>query len=205
MKVRKKPMTLSQKIFYFVSFLILIGAFIFLGTRDYKVRDLPDNILFNKEYKNVPTDNTFMVLDSAEALTFLEKGTGILFLAFPENIWSAPIAELLYSACKEASCEEINYFNFLSERENRHTNYEGIVRELNDYLKTDDLGKLDVHAPLVVAVLRGKVIFFDNDTAFMNNKLLPKDYWTEEQKDLIKNEFIEMMETLKGMQANGKK
>ncbi len=182
MKVEKKPMTLAQKIFYIISFSFLIIAFIYLGTRNYKVKELPDNQLFCKEYKNISSDNHFQVLDSEEALTFLERGTGIIFFGFPENKWSASIAELLNIVSKKTNYP-INYFNFYKERTNRHDNYLGIVREIDDYLKSTDEGKLDIYAPTVVGIIKGKVIYFDDKTTFMDGKLEPQDYWTNSKKE----------------------
>ncbi len=63
MKVKKKPMSLLQKVIYTICFLVLIGAFIFLGTRDYKVKEFSDNQIFSKEYKTISENNTFQVLN----------------------------------------------------------------------------------------------------------------------------------------------
>lgn len=198
MKVAKKPMTLGQKIFYTLAFIILIGAFIFLGTRNYKIKELSDNELFNKEYKTVDINNHFQVLDSEETLTFLEKGTGILFLGFPENKWSTSIAEMLDQASKELDYSPVYYFNFKEERESRHDNYLGIMREIDDYLKKDDLGKMDILAPTVVAIEKGNVIYYDDETIFVKNKIEPKDYWTLEKKQekvtSYKNLLLELKE-----------
>lgn len=196
MKAEKKPMSLAQKIFYTISFIFLMGAFIFLGTRNYKVKELPDNQLFSKEYKNISQENNFQVFDSEEALTFLERGTGILFLGFPENKWSASIAEMLDIVSKRVDYP-VNYFNFYDERETRHDNYLGIVREIDDYLNSTDTGKLNIYAPTVVGIVKGKVIYYDDETTFMNNKLDPTDYWTDAKKNAKMADYEKLMRELK--------
>lgn len=205
MGIEHQPMPKIQKIIYFILFTLLFAAFIFLGTRNYKPKELSDSQLFNKEYKTVGLDNHFEVLDSEGALTFLENGTGILFLGFPENVWSTPIAEILDEVSKSENFSPIYYFNFLDERNSYHTNYQGILREIDDYLVTDDTGELQLYAPLVVAISHGKVFFYDNDTAFMNYKTNPKSYWTEEKKSEKKEQYKEVLKRIKEGQALGKR
>lgn len=197
MAINKKKMPMWQKIFYIIAFVFLIGAFIFLGTRNYKVKELSDNELFSKEYKNVTTDNLFQVLDSEEALTLLERGTGILFFGFPENKWSSSVAELLDEVSKKKSYSVL-YFNFKGERESKHDNYLGIVREIDDYLKCDDLGNVNVLAPTIVAVQKGKVFYFNDELTFVNNMVEPKDYWTNEKKEKFISEMEQVIRELKG-------
>lgn len=188
MKVEKKPMSLLQKIFYVICFVVLIWAFIFLGTRNYKVKELTDSEIFSRDFKSIPSDNLFSVFDSSEALTFLEKGTGLLFLGFPENKWSNSVAEILYQVSQDEEYPII-YFNFLEERQNHHDNYVGMIREIDDYLKSDDEGKLNIYAPTIIGVVKGKVIYFDDKLTFVNNLLDPKDYWNDTRKE----EFIKIL------------
>lgn len=196
MKTKKKPMPLWQKITYAICFIFLIWTFIFLGTRDYKVKELSDSELFHKEFKTISIDNSFMVLDSKEALTLLEKGTGLLFLGFPENRWSASIAEILDVVSKKQHYP-ISYFNFKDERDDRHDNYIGIIREVDDYLKSDDEGNLDLWAPTIIGIVKGKVIYFNDELTFMNNMLDPRDFWTEDKKEEMKTTLEKVIVELK--------
>jgi len=204
MKVKKDPMPFWQKIFYAISFVVLIGAFIFLGTRDYKIKSMTDEEIFTKEYKNISIPNYFSVFDSAEALTFLENGTGILFLGFPQNKWSAAMAEILDDLSREYEYS-VHYFNFYDERESRHDNYLGILREVDQYLKVNDKGKLDLYAPTVLAVVKGDVVYFSDETNFMNYSMEPKDYWTESQIRKKMNELRDVFEKMKGLGKNESK
>lgn len=182
MENKKQKKSFGKQILLFCCFAILIGAFIFLGTRNYSVKEIPDNQLFQKEYKNVRLDNSFHVFNSVECLTFLEKETGILFLGFPENEWSHVVAEMLDTASLEMGFQYLNYFNFYLERERRHDNYLGILREIDENLRKNDKGKLDLYAPTVIGVARGNVVFFDDETTFSMNNDTIKSYWTSEKK-----------------------
>ncbi len=198
MNVEKKPMSWLQKIIYTICFIGLIWAFIFLGTRNYKVKELTDNELFSKEFKTIQENNLFQVFNSTEALTFLENGTGLLFLGFPENKWSSSVAEILNQISLEQNYS-ISYFNFLEERRSRHDNYIGMIRELDDYLKSDDEGNLNLFAPTIIGVVKGKVIYFDDQLTFVNNLLDPKDYWTTETKEEFMNRLRHIIQELKAV------
>lgn len=198
MNVEKKTMSWLQKIIYTICFIGLIWAFIFLGTRNYKVKELTDNELFSKEFKTIQENNLFQVFNSTEALTFLENGTGLLFLGFPENKWSSSVAEILNQISLEQNYS-ISYFNFLEERRSRHDNYIGMIRELDDYLKSDDEGNLNLFAPTIIGVVKGKVIYLDDQLTFVNNLLDPKDYWTTETKEEFMNRLRHIIQELKAV------
>lgn len=196
MNPEKKKHHLLKQSFYFICFAILIVAFVVLGTRNYSVKEIADNELFAKEYRTIPNNNQFHVLNSYETLNLLERGTGLLFLGFPSNEWSVPIAEILHEVSQQTNYP-ISYYNFYADREKRHDNYQGIIRELDGYLLQDDLGKVEVHAPSVVAVVRGEVIFFDDETSFMNHKEAPRSYWTLEKRLSKLIEYQDIIERLK--------
>ena len=42
---------------------------------------------FSEEYKGVPVDNVFVYRNIDEIIKILEKGTGIVYLGFPECPW----------------------------------------------------------------------------------------------------------------------
>lgn len=196
MNLEKKKNSFFKKSIYIICFFCLIVAFIFLGTRNYAVKEVPDNELFAKEYRTVGNDNNFQVLTSFEALNLLERGTGLLFLGYSSNEWSAVVAELLDQVSKENGYS-ISYYNFLADRDKRHDNYQGIVRELDGYLLRDDMNRVEIHAPTVVAVVRGEVIFYDDETSFVNHKETPKSYWTSERRLEKLASYREMIEMLK--------
>ncbi len=202
MNVKKKPMSFGQKFFYAISFIVLIAAFIFLGTRNYKIKELSDQELFYREYRTVSVNNHFEVLDSYEALTFLENGTGLLFFGFSQNKWSASVAEILDEVSKKLDYSPIYYFNFYDERESKHDNYLGILREIDEYLDVDDKGNLNLYAPTIVGVVKGEVVYFDNETSFMKYNVEPKDYWNEDQrkkkKERLESIMTELQRVMKG-------
>ncbi len=193
--MKHKNETFFKKTIYGVCFLFLISAFVFLGTRNYTVKKTPDNELFSREYRSISQDNLFLVLTSYETLTMLERGTGLLFLGFPQNEWSGVIAELLNQVSKEKNYP-ISYYNFYEDRNQKHDNYQGIVKEVDEYLHRNDVGKLDLYAPSVVAVVHGKVVYFDDETSFVLNKTNPKSYWTDPKKEEKLKTYREVIDML---------
>lgn len=196
MNLEKKKNNFLKKSLYTICFLCLIAAFVFLGTREYTVKEISDNELFAKEYRTVGNDNNFQVLTSYETLNLLERETGLLFLGYSSNEWSATIAELLDQVSKETNYS-ISYYNFLADRDKKHDNYQGIVRELDGYLLRDDMNRVEIHAPTIVAVIRGEVIFYDDETSFVNHKETPKSYWTSEKRFEKLASYREVIEILK--------
>ncbi len=199
MKAKRKPMTWIQKVLYFICFTFLIVAFIYLGTRNYHVKELPDNELFYRDYPNVGLDNSYQVLSAVETLSLLSNGTGVIFFGFPENSWSGMVAEMLNEASKEVDYPVISYFNFYDERESYNENYKDILQKLSDYLVLDDMGTKRLYAPTVVGVINGKIIYYDAETTFVKNKMSVEDYWTTEKKDAKIEDYKAVFEQLKGV------
>ena len=56
-----------QMIIYCILFIILIGAFIYLGTLDYD-ESLPDNEQFAEDFSLVSEDNVFKYVNATDAL-----------------------------------------------------------------------------------------------------------------------------------------
>ena len=105
MKVKKKKMTLVQKIFYILSFIFLIAAFIYLGTKDYTPKKTEtDAQIFTKEY-GITEDNVFTERDSKTILELLNSGSGIIFIGFPVSL--LPIC-----ICKSANISYILFLHF---------------------------------------------------------------------------------------------
>ena len=111
----KKPMPLFQKIFYIISFIFLIWAFIYLGTKNYNapIKKLSDAESFTKEF-GITSDNRFKYKNAKETLELLNTGTGVIFFSFPDNEWSYNYAEMLNDVAKDNNEEFIYYYNFIT-------------------------------------------------------------------------------------------
>lgn len=172
-------------------FIIIIIGFIYIGTRDFNKDEVVDNERFDKDYVNVSKDNVFKYVSAVEVSAAL-KDNAIIFMGYPENIWSGYYANILNQAAKDAGIKEILYYDFYQDRENKNATYQSIVLSLSNYLMTLDNGEQEIYAPSLVVVKNGKILAFDNETAFVKGNIEPKNYWTEYQIGIKYNNFLTM-------------
>lgn len=147
-----------------------------------------DNIKFSKEYTSVSKDNVFVYRSKDEIINILEHGTGIVYLGYPECPWCMAYVPLLNEIAKNEGIEKIYYYNIREDRKNNTEFYQKVVSILNDYLNYDEEGKKRIFVPNVTFVKEGKIIFNDNETSLISDKL-PSEYWTEEKKTLFNEKF----------------
>ena len=180
---KKKPMPTWQKVFYTFSFIFLISAFIYLGTKNYNLptKKMTDKESFSKEY-DITINNKFKYIDGKKTLEILKNGTGIIFMSFPENEWAKIYAEILNNAAKNININNIYYYNFSKDRANNTHTYQTIIKEMKSYLPILDNGKQDIYAPTLIFVLNGEIIYYDNETAIMNGDIETEEYWTMEKR-----------------------
>lgn len=143
-----------------------------------------DNIKFSKEYTSVSKDNVFVYRSKDEIINILEHGTGIVYLGFPECPWCMAYVPLLNEIAKNEGIEKIYYYNIKEDRDDNTKFYQKVVSILNDYLDYDEEGKKRIFVPNITFVKEGKIIFNDNETSLISDKV-PSEYWTEEKKSLF--------------------
>ncbi len=171
-----------------ILFVAIIVGFIYIGTRDFNKEVVVDNERFDADYVNVSKDNVFKYANAVEVYQAL-KGNAIIFMGYPANVWSGYYANILNEAAKDAGIKEILYYDFYEDRENRNGTYQSIVLSLTNYLVTLDDGTEEIYAPTLVIVKNGKVIAFDNETAFTKGNITPDVYWDEYQSGIKYNNF----------------
>ena len=183
MKAERKPMATWQKIFYFISFVFLIVAFIYLGTKNYNTpkRSLTDQESFTQEY-GISSDNVFVYKSASEVLETLNTGTAIIFMAFPENKWSSSYADMLNEVALKFGVEEIYYYNFKNDRSNNNHYYENIVNQLAAYIQILDNDETNIYAPTVLFVRDGEIIGYNDETSIMHGDTSVDEYWTAEKR-----------------------
>lgn len=152
---------------------------------------------FNNEYNLIDENNVFVYKSIDDILITLDKGTGIIFLGFPESSWCQNYVKYLNDVAVSKNIDIIYYYNFKSIRDNNTEKYKKLVSRLDDYLFLDDTGSYRLYAPTLVIVKEGKILSFDNETSLMTNPILPNEYWTEEKinsfKEKIGNYFDEYL------------
>lgn len=182
-----------KRILQGLAFIAIIIGFIVIGTRDFGKKVVVDNEKFDQDYVNVNKENVFKYVNAVEVSSKLKKDA-IIFMGYPENIWSGYYANILNEAAKDSGIKEILYYDFYEDRENHNATYQSIVLNLSNYLITLDDGTQEIYAPTLVIVKDGKIIAFDNETAFIRGNLTPETYWTETKMNDKYSLFMAMFE-----------
>ncbi len=198
MKSYKPKMSLAQKTFYIISFIVLIGAFIYLGNKSYEKKSvMSDSEKFTLEF-GIPQNNVFKYKKNSEILETLNTGSALIFMAYPENNWSSYYASLLNEIALSQNINEIYFYNFYNDRRTNNYYYENIVDYLTSYTTILDDETRNIYAPTFIIVKDGHVIYFDNETAVRNGDYTIKDYWTNEKKRLKAEELRNAINLYKG-------
>lgn len=148
---------------------------------------------FAREY-SIDNDNVFVYRTLEEINKILKNGTGIVYLGFPECPWCKGYVPYLNEVAKKAKLDKIYYFNILKDRKNNTDNYKKTVELLKDYLKYDNEGNKRIYVPAVIAVNKGKIVGFDDETSYDTKGYEnPEDYWKNEDLDGLKNRLSKMI------------
>jgi len=175
-------------------FILIIAAFIFIGTRDFSEKQVIDNEKFDSEYRNVDKDNVFVYANVQDIYLHLKSGSAVVFMGFPSNIWSGYYADILNKAAKEAGLNEILYYNFKEDRDTKNATYQSIVLKLANYVPTLDNGVRNLYAPTLVIVKNGNILYYDNETGIMNGNISPEAYWNSERVEVKMQNFKVMFQ-----------
>ena len=169
---------------------ILIVSIISSGCtnkNDKKVEENKDATKFAKEYTEVSKKNVFVYRNAEEIIKIMEKGTGVVYLGFPECPWCQTYVKYLNEVAQEVGIDKIFYYNISEDRKEKNENYQKIVSILKDKLQTDDEGNERIYVPNVSFHIEGEVIGNDYETSLDTKGLKdPKDYWTEEEIKYLK-------------------
>lgn len=148
---------------------------------------------FASEY-SIDNDNVFVYKTLEEINKILKNGTGIVYLGFPECPWCKGYVPYLNEVAKKEKLDKIYYFNILKDRKNNTDDYKKTVELLKDYLKYDDEGNKRIYVPAVIAVNKGKIVGFDDETSYDTKGYEnPEDYWKNEDLDGLKNRLSKMI------------
>lgn len=179
---------MKKKILLVILILLLGVVFIFNNKQEET-----DGEKFAKEYGSVSSDNVFVYKDIDKIINILENGTGIVYLGFPECPWCTAYIVYLNEIAKENDIETIYYHNILEDRKNNTVEYQKIVSLLSDYLQYNEEGEKRLYVPAVIAIKKGQIIGFDDETAWdTKNYDTPKDYWANEDLESLKNKLRNM-------------
>ncbi len=176
-------------IIYLVLFVLLIGAFIYLGKKDFNIdKNMTDAKKFSMEY-SIDENNPFKYVYSSEVVDILKNKTGIIYMGFSSNDWSKYYVKYLYEVLKENDIKNVYYYDLLKDRAKYTKNYQIIEEILTDYLYELDNGNIHISTPALIFVKNGKVIYYDDETAIERNNISPNDYWNQERVYLFKSKI----------------
>ena len=181
--------------------LILIGVVSFLLINKDNKNDNDkvgeDAKKFASEYTTVSEDNVFVYRDIDEIIRIMEKGTGVVYLGFPECPWCGAYVKYLNEVAKEVGIEKIYYYNILNDRKDETEEYKKILSILGDNLQNDEEGNPRVYVPNVSFHIDGEVIGNDCETSLDTHNLeKPEDYWTDEEVKDLKETLTKYMEKI---------
>ena len=177
--------------------LLLVMMFVLVGCSnadEINVDVKTDGVRFSEEYTMVEENNPFVFKSLSEINKILENGTGIVYLGFPECPWCQQYVQYLNEVANDYELEKIYYCNVLEDRKNNTADQQRTVELLTEYLQYDEEGNKRVYVPTVVAVNKGEIVGFDDETAWDTKGFEdPKDYWNEASVEALKIRLEKMI------------
>lgn len=189
----------DKKLFVVGAILVVIGlilSYFFLIKKDDNKID--DAKKFKTEYTNVSDDNPFVYRSVDQIINILEKGTGVVYLGFPECPWCQAYVPYVEEVAKKVGIDKVYYFNIKEDRKNNTEEYQKIVSMLDVYLPNDDEGNKRIYVPAIIIVQNGKIIEFDDETSKdTKGYKTPEEYWKNENLDALKTKLEKAFNEIK--------
>lgn len=150
-----------------------------------------DGKLFGEDYE-VEENTPFIILDEEELLDFMENGSGILFLGFPECPFCHAIAPVLNEVLIENHVAQAYYFNPKEIRSLENDTYKKLVEFLGDNLLEDENGEKKVYVPDVYLVKKGEILGHHLDVVEGFDPQINPEL-TEEQTAELKQIYLDLI------------
>lgn len=175
--------------------ILLISSYFIFFKKD---KNITDAEKFAKEYTKLSSDNVFTYKSLKEVNKILEKGTGVVYLGFPECPWCQEYVKYVNEVAKKVDLDKVYYFNIREDRTNNTEDYQTTIKLLRDYLPTDEEGNPRVYVPLIAVIQNGKVVITDYETAEDTKGYdTPEEYWANEDLDALKTRLEKAFNTVK--------
>lgn len=156
--------------------------------------EITDSEKFAEEYDSITSDNYYVYRTEEEIIKILKNGTGIVYLGFPECPWCKAYVPMLNEVADIEGLEKIYYYNIYDDRLNNTEFYQELVSIIGNYLQYDDEGNKRIYVPAVIAVSKGEIVGFDDETSYDTHGFDdPLEYWTEDEVSDLKNKLTEMI------------
>ena len=186
----------KKRIIILVSVIILfmigvVSLVLFLKKDKKTVSDMEK---FSAEYHEVAKNNVFVYRNIDEIINILEKRTGIVYLGFPECKWCQRYTKYLNEVAMDMGISKIYYYNIREDRKLNTENYHKIVSILENYLQNDEEGNKRIYVPSVIALKKGEIVGFDDETAWDTKGFeTPDEYWNTDEVNDLKEKLEKMI------------
>jgi glutaredoxin len=175
-----------------ILFMIGVVSLVLFLKKDKKTAS--DMEKFSAEYHEVAKNNVFVYRNIDEIINILEKGTGIVYLGFPECKWCQRYTKYLNEVAMDMGISKIYYYNIREDRKLNTENYQKIVSILENYLQNDEEGNKRIYVPSVIALKKGEIVGFDDETAWDTKGFeTPDEYWNTDEVNGLKEKLEKMI------------
>lgn len=116
-----------------------------------------------KEYPivNIDKNNIVKYTNSKEIINIINNGKdAVVYFGSPKNLYSRTAIQVLLDTAKETKLKKIYYFN---------TDIEDNNSNLMNSLSKDLINNNQVHSPLVIFIVDGKIIEYHKDTVYSHS------------------------------------
>ena len=169
----------------------------------YNVETSKASVSLQEFYPDMPQENNFTIIDKEDLKPFIEHGTGILFLGFPECPWCQVYLPMAQEILSENGAMA-KYYNIYTDKKEDRPFYDEIaalIAERNDtegdYVFYDNDGKQVIYMPLMLFIDEGEIVAFDNETCMEDSSVIsPEEYWTQEKIDAFKKRLRAYVEDI---------
>lgn len=206
--------------------LVIMGYFMFHKKEEepsYTITN--DSLKFKEEYESlngkdngngknylsidIKSYNPISYSSYEEIFNILDKGTGVIYLGFPECPWCRNLVPVLVNSALEEKIETIYYLNISNDRNKLSLTKKGKIKTekegTEDYLKLVDILKdylpvydglndktiKRIYLPTVIFVKDGKVLGLEETLASYSNRVDGNPYleMTDAEKEELSNVF----------------
>ena len=177
-------------VIYAILFAVIIFLFIYIGTYDFKNKNLKDNDIVASKFSYINSDNKYYMADIGDINKILD-GSGAILLANPSNVWADKYASVLNEAALKTGIKKIAVCDITIDRIQNSKKYQNLLKKLDQYVIYDDLGKGHIYMPTFILVKDKKIIYIDNETSQTLKTDAVDTYWSDDAKSNKINIFVE--------------
>lgn len=194
--------TAQKALFVCVAIAIgVLGSFAYIqltANQEGKSDDEPDFVAFANDYKNVTPDNPFVYASDQQILDIFDKGTGLVYLGFPQCPWCQELVGMIDQAAYTEQLDQVYYLNIKQARASSSDTYQQLVTTLKPYLDKNDDGEPTIYVPDVTAVKDGKIIGrFEMEKAPAAQSKSADTYWTDQRRARAVEQLQTLIQQLK--------